>query len=93
MRFDRVIQCASVADRPEFSQLAKQAGLLTSIPFVLLVGPALGYFLGKALDARWSHAPWGVGLGLVLGFVASARLTTQLIQQARDLTQKPTRHD
>jgi len=59
---------------------------LTSIPFVLLIGPALGYYLGNALDHRWSHAPWGMISGVVLGLVASARVTIQLIRQARDLT-------
>ena len=62
-----------------------QAGLLTAIPVVLLIGPALGYYLGTALDHRWSHAPWGVALGIVVGFVSSARVTAQLIRQARDI--------
>ena len=60
----------------------KQAGLLTAIPFVLLVGPVIGYWLGTRLDAHWSHAPWGTGLGIALGLIASARVTMQLIRQA-----------
>ena len=63
----------------------QQAGLLTAIPFVLLVGPALGYYLGTAVDHRWFHAPWGMAAGIVLGFVASARVTIQLIRQSQDL--------
>ena len=63
----------------------QQAGLLTAIPFVLLVGPALGYWLGTALDRRWRFAPWGVGTGIVLGFLSSARTTIQLIRQAQQL--------
>ncbi len=70
----------------ELSLRLQQAGLLTGIPFVLLVGPALGYYLGSRLDSRWSHAPWGVALGTLIGFAASARVTIQLIRQARDLT-------
>ena len=73
--------------RSEPSSWLQQAGLLTSIPIVLLVGPALGYYLGTALDHRWTHAPWGLGGGLVLGMAASVRVTIQLIQQARDLDQ------
>lgn len=65
--------------------LLAQAGLLTAIPFVLLVGPAIGYYLGNLLDSHWSHAPWGVGAGIVLGFASSARLTIQIIQQAQQL--------
>ena len=65
--------------------LVQQVGLLTAIPFVLLVGPVAGYYLGAALDARWSHAPWGVAGGIVLGLVASARVTMQFIRQAKQV--------
>ena len=63
----------------------KQAGLLTAVPFVLLVGPALGYYLGTVVDRHWSFVPWGMIVGIVLGLLASARVTMQLIRQARDL--------
>ena len=53
----------------------QQVGLLTAIPFVLLVGPTLGYVLGAACDRRWLSSPWGVGAGLVLGLLASGRVT------------------
>lgn len=66
--------------------LIRQAGLLTSIPFVLLVGPALGYYLGSALDHRWTHAPWGGIAGSVLGLIASGRVTVDLIRQAQTFT-------
>ena len=61
-----------------------QAGLLTAIPIVLLVGPALGYLAGAWLDRRWSLDPWGTALGILLGLTASGRTTAQLIRQARD---------
>ena len=70
------------AKRLKPSDLLQQAGLLTAIPFVLLVGPALGYYFGYALDQRWRHAPWGVGVGVVFGLIASARVTIQMIRQA-----------
>ncbi len=59
--------------------------MLTAIPFALLVGPVLGYYLGMALEQRWSVAPWGMIGGIVLGLLASARVTVELIEQARDL--------
>ena len=77
-----------MAKRPVWLQ---QAGLLTAIPFVLLVGPALGYYLGTALDDRWSYSPWGMGGGIVLGLLASARVTIQAIRQAQDLTRSDPR--
>ena len=64
----------------------QQAGILTAIPIVLLVGPMLGYYLGVAVDRRWEVSPWGMGVGIVLGLLGSAKVTIQLIQQARDLT-------
>ena len=74
-----------MAKRSEPSSWLQQAGLLTSIPIVLLVGPALGYYFGTALDHRWTPPPWGMGGGIVLGMAASVRVTVQLIRQARDL--------
>ena len=71
--------------RSDPSRWAQQAGLLTAIPVVLLVGPALGYSLGTALDRRWSAAPWGMISGIVLGLLASGRVTIQFIREARDL--------
>lgn len=62
---------------------------MTAIPFVLLVGPAFGYYLGSALDHRWLYAPWGMVGGIVLGLGASLRLTAQLITRASDVD----RHD
>ena len=62
----------------------QQAGLLTAIPVVLLVGPALGYYVGTWADRRWSSGPWGMGVGIVLGLLASARVTSDLIRHARD---------
>ena len=66
------------------SRLARQIGLLTAIPFVLLVGPALGYYVGNAADHRWHIAPWGMVIGVVFGFASSARVTAQFIKDARD---------
>ena len=63
----------------------QQAGLLTAIPFVLLIGPAVGYYLGSALDRRWPFAPWGMVGGIVVGLLSSGRVTVQLIRQSRDL--------
>ena len=69
--------------RVELSSRLQQVGLLTSIPFVLLAGPALGYYLGTALDHHWSHTPWGMTLGIILGLLSSARVTIKLIREAQ----------
>jgi F0F1-type ATP synthase assembly protein I len=77
-----------VTQQSERSTRLQQAGLLTAIPFVLLIGPAMGYYLGSLLDRRWSYAPWGVAIGVFVGLAASGRATADLIRQARDLDQK-----
>jgi F0F1-type ATP synthase assembly protein I len=71
--------------KPQASVWLKQAGLLTSIPFVLLMGPAIGYYLGNALDAKWELSPWGMIAGIVIGLLASAKVTIQFIQQSQNL--------
>ena len=52
---------------------------------MLLVGPMLGYGVGAAVDRRWLCSPWGMVAGMLFGLIASARVTAQLIRQARDL--------
>ena len=71
-----------MAQRPDTSFWIKQAGLLTAIPMVLLVGPAVGYYLGTALDRRWSWSPAGMIGGIILGLMASAQVTIELMQEA-----------
>ena len=56
---------AAVTRRADPSVRLKQAGILTAIPFVLLVGPTVGYYLGTALDRRWPTGPWGMAMGIV----------------------------
>ena len=79
-----MLQLATVAERPKPHILLIQAGLLTAVPFVLLIGPVGGYYVGNAIDSRISSGPWGMILGIVAGFISSAKLTIQLIQQARE---------
>lgn len=66
----------------------QQAGLLTSIPFVLLVGPVGGYYLGTFIDGKWSVAPWGTAGAVALGLASSFRVTIDLIRQAQDLQRR-----
>ncbi len=83
----RALRGAAVARRSQSSSVwFQQAGLLTAIPIVLLVGPLIGYYLGTAAERRWPIAPWGVAAGITLGLLASANVTIDLIRQARNLT-------
>lgn len=57
-------------------------GLLTAIPFILMIGPVLGYFAGNWLDQRLGTEPYLMILLIILGFVSSGRETWKLIQKA-----------
>ena len=58
---------------------------MTAIPIVLLVGPALGYVLGTAVDRRWASDPWGLVVGITLGLAASLRVTLQMIRRSSEM--------
>lgn len=53
----------------------RSAGLLLTIPTLLIVAPLVGFFLGNWLDTRFGLSPWLKIAGLVLGFFAAGRET------------------
>lgn len=58
--------------------MLRQAGLAATIPFLLMVSPVIGYFLGRFLDARLgTNFLWMILMGL--GFVAGAREVYRII--------------
>ena len=66
----------------EAGRRLRPIGLLTAIPFLLLVGPLIGYFAGDWLDRRFNTEPWFMVILIALGFVASGREVWSLIRQA-----------
>jgi ATP synthase protein I len=60
----------------------RQIGILTTIPFLLAVGPILGYYIGDFLDKRLNTNPYLMILFIVLGFVASGKGVYDLIKKA-----------
>ena len=63
-------------------RLIRQLGLYTTIPLLLLSGPAAGYIIGNYLDERFGTKPWLMVSFLILGFIASIRQTIQIITRA-----------
>ena len=53
----------------------RTAGLLLTIPTILIVSPLVGFFIGSWLDRRLKTSPWLVIIGLILGFVTAGRQT------------------
>ena len=59
-----------------------QVGLYTAIPIILVAGPAVGFFIGDYIDKRFGTAPWFMVALVILGLIASARQTIQIINRA-----------
>ncbi len=65
------------ADWKEFRQL----GVMTTIPIILLIGPAVGFFLGGWIDRKSHTYPWFTIILIALGFVASGREVMRLVRE------------
>ena len=69
-------------EKSELFLRARQIGALTSVPFILLLGPLIGYFTGHWIDHKAGTTPFGTAIFIALGFAASVRETIRLIRQA-----------
>ena len=52
---------------------AKDIGIYTMIPALLLAGPAVGYGLGWLIERWWGGTPWPVVGGTLFGLAAAFR--------------------
>jgi F0F1-type ATP synthase assembly protein I len=62
----------------------RQLGLLGTIPIIMVVGPVVGFFIGKWLDSKLGTAPFLLILFLVFGFIASGKETYRIIKRAEE---------
>lgn len=62
-------------DRKSPYEGLRSAGLLLTIPTLLIVAPLVGFFVGNWLDRRFATAPWLGIAGLAVGFAAAGRET------------------
>ena len=51
----------------------RDVGIYTTIPTMMIVGPVLGYFLGRWAGQRWGHNNLYEAAGALLGLLAAAR--------------------
>ena len=70
-----------VEKKDAFYTQVKQLGILTTIPLILAVGPAIGFFLGSWIDHNAHIYPWFTIIFVFLGFVASGREVFRLLRQ------------
>ena len=73
----------------ETRKLARQAGILTGVPAVLVAGPLVGVLLGKFLDARFGTSPWLLLACLVLGFIAAGREVIRMLRLSSEDVETP----
>jgi len=66
----------------ERARLARQVGVLTALPFVMLAGPLAGYLLGSWLDRRFGTGNLLMIILILLGTAGAGRETFKLIQLA-----------
>ena len=60
----------------------RQAGLLSTIPVLLVVSPMVGFFMGRFLDGKFNTDPILTVIGLILGFIAGGRQIARVIKLA-----------
>ena len=68
----------------ESRRAMRDIGLYTSIPIMLGVGPALGWWLGQLAQRRWGGAPWLEVAGVLFGLAAAARQVYKVIKRGSE---------
>lgn len=58
----------------------KQLGIVTTIPILLLLGPSVGFFVGRWIDQKFQIYPWMSFSLALLGLVAVGREISQLLR-------------
>ncbi|MDZ4804894.1 MAG: AtpZ/AtpI family protein [Candidatus Eisenbacteria bacterium] len=78
-------------DRQGYSSL-RQVGLLTTIPFLLLASPVVGYLFGRQLDI-WFKTSFWVWILCTLGMVAGVREVIKILKRASAEAEAESRRD
>lgn len=68
---------------------ARDIGIYTVIPMMLLAGPAIGYLMGMFIENKWGGTPWPTAGGALFGLAAAFRqiylmLARKAAEEARD---------
>jgi hypothetical protein len=51
----------------------RDIGSYTIIPTMMVVGPLLGWWIGRQIEARWGGDPWPSVGGAIFGLAAAVR--------------------
>ena len=64
--------------KSEFFLRAWQIGILTTVPFILVAGPVIGYLAGNWLDQKYHSDPYGKLVLIIFGVAAAVREIVQI---------------
>lgn len=67
--------------KSERLQIAWQVGVLTTVPFILVAGPLIGFWMGDWIDQRYATDPYGKAVLIFLGFAGSIREIVRIVQR------------
>ncbi len=59
----------------------RDIGSYTLIPMMMLVGPVLGFLIGKWVEKQWGYAPWPSTGGALFGLAAAVRQIYLILSQ------------
>lgn len=65
--------------RSEFLQIAWQVGILTTVPFILVAGPLIGFWAGDWFDRRYHSEPYGKLVLILFGLMGSVREIIRIV--------------
>lgn len=74
----------------EAGRRARDIGIYTIIPMMMLVGPAIGYLLGMGAERVFGGKPWPSLAGMLWGMLAAFR---QVYLILKERGRKPRGHD
>ena len=76
------IKYFKMENKDKFYATLRQAGIYTAIPFLLALGPIIGYFIGNFLDKKLHTNPYLMILFIIFGFIASGKEVYNLVKIA-----------
>lgn len=62
----------------------RQLGLLAAIPALMVIAPLIGLFGGQWVDRKFNSGPWGLIVGLVMGFAAAVREIRGILRKVNE---------
>ena len=74
-------------------QRARQAGLLSTIPFMMAVPPIAGLLIGRYLDKKFTAQPLFTIVFMLLGFAAGVREVMLALKKANAPTDDGDKRD